>query len=284
MIEAANTHQVPMPMPMPIQDSNARAAQAFLTTSTSRRKSEYVNNNISTGKRASVNATSTSRNNSDSAFFVSSSVGATPSDQERIERAISRSLNDLGAHGNYIQQNQQHNSPDRSSLFSPDIPTGTGELANINTEPVDHLYYGYEYINQTGLDLEAVICHFEGVHEKIISNPYLLSKTQYGFSSNSTYPRYTFYSEKTGVIRSNFWDVFDISTFDGEKDNGSVRDTLTTCPFWIDIASPTHQEMAAISKVFNLHPLTTEDIQTPDTREKCEVFQRYYFVVIRQDP
>lgn len=145
-----------------------------------------------------------------------------------------------------------------------------------------------ESITQGGLDLESVIAHFEAVHLHNNSLP-LLAK--HGYSTRHTmtptiYPRFTFYSEKTGVVRSNSWDTFDISFEDHEQESGdggegSVRDTLTTCPFWIDIASPTHQEMGQIAKVFNLHPLTTEDIQTPDTREKCEVFQRYYFVVIR---
>ncbi|KAJ3259697.1 CorA metal ion transporter [Boothiomyces macroporosus] len=52
-------------------------------------------------------------------------------------------------------------------------------------------------------------------------------------------------------------------------------------PFWIDCLSPTLIEMNDISKLFHLHPLTNEDIQTSDTREKCEVFEKYFFVVVR---
>lgn len=91
--------------------------------------------------------------------------------------------------------------------------------------------------------------------------------------------------QKIGVVRANTWSQFDIShsanLMDMQTPLPNVRDILTCSPFWIDISSPTQAEMASISKVFGLHPLTNEDIQTPDTREKCEVFQKYYFVVIR---
>ena len=39
--------------------------------------------------------------------------------------------------------------------------------------------------------------------------------------------------------------------------------------------------------MFNIHPLTTEDIQMEETREKIELFRDYYFVCFRgfdQDP
>lgn len=40
-------------------------------------------------------------------------------------------------------------------------------------------------------------------------------------------------------------------------------------------------------QVFGIHPLTTEDIQMEETREKIELFRNYYFVCFRsfeQDP
>lgn len=49
-------------------------------------------------------------------------------------------------------------------------------------------------------------------------------------------------------------------------------------PWWLDINSPTEDEMRAISKAFGVHPLTTEDIVLHETREKVEIFHNYYFV------
>ncbi|KDQ64459.1 hypothetical protein JAAARDRAFT_118292 [Jaapia argillacea MUCL 33604] len=57
--------------------------------------------------------------------------------------------------------------------------------------------------------------------------------------------------------------------------------------WWLDVLSPTDDEMKMLSKVFGIHPLTTEDIQMEETREKIELFRNYYFVCFRsfdQDP
>ncbi|POW13512.1 hypothetical protein PSTT_03647, partial [Puccinia striiformis] len=59
--------------------------------------------------------------------------------------------------------------------------------------------------------------------------------------------------------------------------------------WWLDVLCPTDQEMKLLSKVQSLafHPLTTEDIQMEETREKIELFRNYYLVCFRsfdQDP
>lgn len=60
-----------------------------------------------------------------------------------------------------------------------------------------------------------------------------------------------------------------------------------TNTWWLDIQSPTVEEMKVISKAFGIHPLTTEDILMEETREKIELFRNYYLVCFRsfdQDP
>ncbi|CCF54091.1 hypothetical protein NDA11_005511 [Ustilago hordei] len=57
--------------------------------------------------------------------------------------------------------------------------------------------------------------------------------------------------------------------------------------WWLDVLSPTDQEMKLLSRVFGIHPLTTEDILMEETREKIELFRNYYLVCFRsfdQDP
>ncbi|KAI0031821.1 hypothetical protein K488DRAFT_51232 [Vararia minispora EC-137] len=57
--------------------------------------------------------------------------------------------------------------------------------------------------------------------------------------------------------------------------------------WWLDILSPTDEEMKMLAQVFGLHPLTTEDIQMEEAREKIELFRTYYLVCFRsfdQDP
>jgi magnesium transporter len=51
--------------------------------------------------------------------------------------------------------------------------------------------------------------------------------------------------------------------------------------WWLDVVNPTEEELGAISRAFNIHPLTTEDIQTQEAREKVELFKQYYFVCFR---
>ncbi|KAJ7740887.1 cora-domain-containing protein [Mycena olivaceomarginata] len=51
--------------------------------------------------------------------------------------------------------------------------------------------------------------------------------------------------------------------------------------WWLDVQSPTDDEMKMLSKVFSIHPLTTEDIQMEETREKIELFRNYYLVCFR---
>lgn len=57
--------------------------------------------------------------------------------------------------------------------------------------------------------------------------------------------------------------------------------------WWLDILSPEDEEMKMLSKVFGIHPLTAEDIQMEEAREKIELFRSYYLVCFRsfdQDP
>jgi magnesium transporter len=51
--------------------------------------------------------------------------------------------------------------------------------------------------------------------------------------------------------------------------------------WWLDILSPTADEMKVIQKAFGIHPLTSEDIMLQEQREKVELFRHYYFVSYR---
>ncbi|KAJ6539748.1 hypothetical protein B0H19DRAFT_1180381 [Mycena capillaripes] len=72
----------------------------------------------------------------------------------------------------------------------------------------------------------------------------------------------------------------------GEHPRHSASDSESST-WWLDVQSPTDDEMKMLSKVFSIHPLTTEDIQMEETREKIELFRNYYLVCFRsfdQDP
>jgi magnesium transporter len=51
--------------------------------------------------------------------------------------------------------------------------------------------------------------------------------------------------------------------------------------WWLDAVNPTEDQVAALCKAFGVHPLTREDIVTQESREKVELFKKYYFVSFR---
>jgi hypothetical protein len=83
-------------------------------------------------------------------------------------------------------------------------------------------------------------------------------KTAHLANNKNKFPRFTFYSEKTGIVRSHNLNSLDLN-FDEFKPDYILHSGL----FWIDIVAPTVRELNQISILFGLHPLTTEDIQTP---------------------
>ncbi|WVW85429.1 hypothetical protein I302_107467 [Kwoniella bestiolae CBS 10118] len=73
----------------------------------------------------------------------------------------------------------------------------------------------------------------------------------------------------------------------GNGDSTAVEEDPEQFTWWLDVLSPTDEEMRMLSKVFGIHPLTTEDILLEETREKIELFRNYYLVCFRsfdQDP
>ncbi|RUP51675.1 hypothetical protein BC936DRAFT_146677 [Jimgerdemannia flammicorona] len=91
---------------------------------------------------------------------------------------------------------------------------------------------------------------------------------------DETTERFTFYSVATGTIRAR---TLNEITFEGRP----LSDLLREGVYWIDVLAPTDAEMRMMSKVFRIHPLTAEDIQMQETREKCEIFGSYMFVCFR---
>lgn len=51
--------------------------------------------------------------------------------------------------------------------------------------------------------------------------------------------------------------------------------------WWLNMNSPTENEVRVICKAFGVHPLTIEDITAQEMREKIELFPSYYFACFR---
>lgn len=51
--------------------------------------------------------------------------------------------------------------------------------------------------------------------------------------------------------------------------------------WWLDVLSPSNEEMHVLRRAFGIHPLTVEDIMLQEAREKVELFKNYYFINYR---
>jgi magnesium transporter len=51
--------------------------------------------------------------------------------------------------------------------------------------------------------------------------------------------------------------------------------------WWLDVTDPSDGDIELLSRLFDIHPLTTEDIKIRETREKIELFGPYYFLSLR---
>ncbi|KAI8975227.1 hypothetical protein BDF20DRAFT_877509 [Mycotypha africana] len=98
---------------------------------------------------------------------------------------------------------------------------------------------------------------------------------------NKSIDRYTFYLTELGSIKSRSLKQL-LQTPTGKQQGKTVADLLVqSTSWWIDIFAPSNDEMRTLSKIFKIHPLTTEDIQAQEARDKCEIFQNYMFISFR---
>lgn len=118
----------------------------------------------------------------------------------------------------------------------------------------------------------------------------------------SSIARVIFYSQTTGVLKAKKFEHLDFSDSRSKSPESSfssasgdslqsaqpsIANILKSNPFWIDFTSPTIAEVNSIARLFGIHPLTAEDIHSTDTREKCETFPAYNYIVVKsfdQDP
>lgn len=107
-----------------------------------------------------------------------------------------------------------------------------------------------------------------------LSNPALFSKP---FQAYSPSIKFTYYSTVTDIRQAWSLDALaqpgeDPSVLFGGEEGGA---------FWIDVVAPNVEDLSRLGSTFGVHPLSTEDIQMNDSREKCEVFERYLFLCIQ---
>lgn len=96
---------------------------------------------------------------------------------------------------------------------------------------------------------------------------------EFDFISNMTQNKFSYYKRNDGVfqkISSNNLNVKEIQDMQEKKK-----------VFWLDVFNPTTKEILLLTELFSIHPLTAEDIQVRDGREKCERYSLYFFFCIK---
>jgi magnesium transporter len=78
-------------------------------------------------------------------------------------------------------------------------------------------------------------------------------------------------------------DESNTSTPTGVATPPGQRTPVTSHAWWLNVSSPSWDDLRTIGKLLHLHPLTLEDILVQDSREKLDVFTKlgYYFVVFQ---
>ncbi|GAN03931.1 magnesium transporter [Mucor ambiguus] len=150
----------------------------------------------------------------------------------------------------------------------------------------DVLYPRYKASKDDHVDIAAFNRMVQDRTRKMSTGTLQLSKTLsrqnqlYGSSKNFDVQlpgiRFTIYSSQKNSNISTSLD--ELLTEQGQK---ALEAVVTSRGWWLDVLCPSVEEMRVLSKTFHIHPLTTEDIQAQEPREKVELFPNYTFVCFR---
>ncbi|CAO3623550.1 unnamed protein product [Mucor fragilis] len=151
----------------------------------------------------------------------------------------------------------------------------------------DVLYPRYKASKDDHVDIAAFNRMVQDRTRKMSTGTLQLSKTLsrqnqlYGSSKNfeaggPAGVRFTIYSSQKSSSISTSLD--ELLTEQGQR---ALESVVGSRGWWVDVLCPSVEEMRVLSKTFHIHPLTTEDIQAQEPREKVELFPNYTFVCFR---
>ncbi|KAL0142711.1 hypothetical protein V8B55DRAFT_1083862 [Mucor lusitanicus] len=150
----------------------------------------------------------------------------------------------------------------------------------------DVLYPRYKASKDDHVDIAAFNRMVQDRTRKMSTGTLQLSKTLsrqnqlYGsskhFDIQPSGVRFTIYSSQKYSNISTSLD--ELLTEQGQK---ALEAVVASRGWWVDVLCPSVEEMRVLSKTFHIHPLTTEDIQAQEPREKVELFPNYTFVCFR---
>ena len=107
--------------------------------------------------------------------------------------------------------------------------------------------------------------HYDALADLITGSPHTDSLPR----SN----RVGLYSKQTGFVTGDSLYTLPFS------ENSDLQSVFQQDFFWLSFSDPKVNEVQDIAHALSIHPLTAEDVVSQDSREKCELFPGYYFVV-----
>jgi Mg2+ and Co2+ transporter CorA len=163
---------------------------------------------------------------------------------------------------------------EESMMEEEEVSEASKEKFNINWDLLDIYMSREDKSTKQGYD-DILFTHEDllNIHKKnemrrsLESESYRIHPLRHG-----SIAKFQFYNTVCGVHRA--------TTLKGLL-NGHLIEMMKQGPFWLDICQPDVQDMRMLEDVFGIHPLTTEDILTADTREKCEMYPNYLFMCVR---
>lgn len=88
--------------------------------------------------------------------------------------------------------------------------------------------------------------------------------------------KYTLYNSQTDILQADLLN-------DLHPKGKPITDFISsgTEIFWLDVSGASVGEWRELVALLNIHPLTQEDVEVGDVREKVEIFDNYIFICIR---
>ncbi|CAO3643453.1 unnamed protein product [Mucor hiemalis] len=170
----------------------------------------------------------------------------------------------------YHRMNTRHSSSSSLDAINISALTLFSEFVSPDQSPLPKHYY-----NTPGEEKSKLLSLYGDNNGRSSIHQRDLSEKSYNSTQPPSEDRFMYYHVDTGCVRGRSLSELKLPP------NMTLEQLLLKDNYWIDITSPSNEEMKAISKVFHIHPLTTEDIMSHEIREKCDVFRHYIFVCYR---
>ncbi|KAJ2084407.1 CorA metal ion transporter [Coemansia sp. RSA 988] len=109
------------------------------------------------------------------------------------------------------------------------------------------------------------------------ANAYSSKQPQCHYSKPLDANRFMFYSSHTGEVHTSSLQKLMCGKI--KLDELAANNDATGPCFWLDVSKATERELHKLGEIFDLHPLTLEDIGQKCSRDKIDRFGDYLFIV-----